>query len=314
MESEFSFSKPLDWPLGGQLIVGAEVMIMYIHEAAELSGTTKKAIEYYCLKGLLSPQVTENGYRDFSDEDVACLKRISLLRSLGVCVEDVQELLDGKDDTAIHRIIEKQETDLARKKEQHELLKELAASMDWNEVQHKVDAAKCRQSVTDRLTEAFPGFWGKYLSLHFGRFLQDPVRTQDQENALHEVCDYLDGVQLEVPKELRHYLDEMNAENSVQVFRKADAALSDAVGDPENWLKNHQEIIDQYLEFRKTAEYQNSPGAQLKELIKQFNQEQGYDSIFIPAMRRLSPAYDEYVLMLQKANQIFLEKIQKQKG
>lgn len=31
---------------------------MYIHEAAELSETTKKAIEYYCQKGLLSPQTS----------------------------------------------------------------------------------------------------------------------------------------------------------------------------------------------------------------------------------------------------------------
>ena len=29
---------------------------MYIHEAAERAGTTKKAIEYYCMKGLLSPR------------------------------------------------------------------------------------------------------------------------------------------------------------------------------------------------------------------------------------------------------------------
>ena len=28
---------------------------MYINEAAKLSGTTKKAIEYYCQKGLLDP-------------------------------------------------------------------------------------------------------------------------------------------------------------------------------------------------------------------------------------------------------------------
>ena len=39
----------------------------------------------------------------------------------------------------------------------------------------------------------------------------------------------------------------------------------------------------------------NSDGAKLKEVLKRFNQEQGYNSVFIPAMRKLSPAYDEYV-------------------
>lgn len=280
---------------------------MYIHEAAERSGTTKKAIEYYCMKGLLSPRVSENGYKDFSEEDVACLKKISLLRNLGVSVEDIRELLSGKDDTALRRTIEKQETILRRRKEQNEMLKELEASQDWDAVYLKAAAAESRQSVTDRLTAAFPGFWGKYLALHFGQFLQEPVRTGDQEKALREVCDYLDSVQLEVPEELKDCLDEMDTDIGRQAADQADAALSEAAEDPEGWLKNNKEIIDQYLEFQKTAEYRNSPGAKLKELIREFNEEQGYNSVFIPAMRRLSPAYDEYLVKLEKADRIFMQ-------
>ena len=280
---------------------------MYIHEAAERSGTTKKAIEYYCMKGLLSPRVSENGYKDFSEEDVACLKKISLLRNLGVSVEDIRELLSGKDDTALRRTIEKQETILRRRKEQNEMLKELEASQDWDAVFLKAAAAESRQSVTDRLTAAFPGFWGKYLALHFGQFLQEPVRTGDQEKALREVCDYLDSVQLEVPEELKDCLDEMDTDIGRQAADQADAALSEAAEDPEGWLKNNREIIDQYLEFQKTAEYRNSPGAKLKELIREFNEEQGYNSVFIPAMRRLSPAYDEYLAKLEKADRIFMQ-------
>ena len=280
---------------------------MYIHEAAERSGTTKKAIEYYCMKGLLSPRVSENGYKDFSEEDVACLKKISLLRNLGVSVEDIRELLSGKDDTALRRTIEKQETILRRRKEQNEMLKELEASQDWDAVYLKAAAAESRQSVTDRLTAAFPGFWGKYLALHFGQFLQEPVRTGDQEKALREVCDYLDSVQLEVPEELKDCMDEMDTDIGRQAADQADAALSEAAEDPEGGLKNNREIIDQYLEFQKTAEYRNSPGAKLKELIREFNEEQGYNSVFIPAMRRLSPAYDEYLAKLEKADRIFMQ-------
>lgn len=54
----------------------------------------------------------------------------------------------------------------------------------------------------------------------------------------------------------------------------------------------------------------NSDGAKLKEVLKRFNQEQGYNSVFIPAMRKLSPAYDEYVLKLQKADQAFSQRYQ----
>ena len=278
---------------------------MYIHEAAKFSGTTKKAIEYYCQKGLLSPKFTENGYRDFTEEDVVCLKKISLLRSLGVSVEEIRELLNGNESTVFQRIIQEQESVLQRRKEQNELLKELAASLDWKAVQFKATVAESRQSVTERLTRAFPGFWGKYLSLHFGQFLQDPVQTKDQENALHEICEYLDAVQFEIPEELENEFDEMHRNRSRVVQRKADEALTEAVNDPEGWLKNNREIIDQYIEFQKTDEYRNSPGFRLMELLREFNQDKGYDAVFIPAMRRLSPSYDEYMIKLQKANQIF---------
>ena len=230
---------------------------MYIHEAAERSGTTKKAIEYYCMKGLLSPRVSENGYKDFSEEDVACLKKISLLRNLGVSVEDIRELLSGKDDTALRRTIEKQETILRRRKEQNEMLKELEASQDWDAVYLKAAAAESRQSVTDRLTAAFPGFWGKYLALHFGQFLQEPVRTGDQEKALREVCDYLDSVQLEVPEELKDCLDEMDTDIGRQAADQADAALSEAAEDPEGWLKNNREI-NIYTSFYQLRSYNSN--------------------------------------------------------
>lgn len=278
---------------------------MYIHEAAKFSGTTKKAIEYYCRKGLLSPQFTENGYRDFTEKDVVCLKKISLLRSLGVSVEETRELLNGNDRTVFQRIIQKQEAVLQKRKEQNELLKQLAASLDWNAVQLKADAAESRQSVTERLARAFPGFWGKFLSLHFGRFLQDPVRTSDQENALHEICEYLDGIQFEIPEELENELDEMNSDTGRMVQHKTDEALAEAVNDPESWLKNNKETIDRYLEFQKTDEYRNSAGFRLMELVREFNQDHGYNTVFIPAMRRLSPAYDEYMIKLQEADRIF---------
>jgi chaperonin cofactor prefoldin len=86
--------------------------------------------------------------------------------------------------------------------------------------------------------------------------------------------------------------------------------MAEAVNDPESWLRDNKEIIEQYRELRKTSEFQNSPGFKLMELLRKFNEEQGYNTIFIPAMRRLSPAYDEYMIRLQKANQVFLNQYQ----
>ena len=289
-------------------MVKLEVKCMYINEAAKITGTTKKAIEYYCQKGLLDPLISENGYKVFSAEDVEKIKKISLLRSLGVSVANISELVNEGDSLAFRKIIDAQQRDLQRRKEQNDLLKELASSMDWKAVNLKAATVECRESVIDRLMIAFPGFWGKYLSLHFREFLWNPIETEEQENAYHEICDYLDSVQLEIPDELEDYMDALNTLDSQEAFLNTRTALSDAIDDPENWLVNNKEILEQYLEFQKTVEYQNSDGAKLKELLKKFNQEQGYNSIFIPAMRKLSPAYGEYILKLQKVDKIFSRK------
>ena len=285
-------------------------MLMYINEAAKLTGATKKAIEYYCQKGLLDPAISENGYKFFSAEDVEKLKKISLLRSLGVSVANIAELVNKGDSLAFWKIIDTQRRDLQRRKEQNDLLKELASSLDWNAVKLKAAAAECRESVIDRLMIAFPGFWGNYLSLHFREFLMNPIETEEQENAYHEICDYLDSVHMEIPDELEDYVDSLNTLDSQEIFLNTRNALSDVIDDPENWLVNHKEIIERYLKFQDTEEYRNSDGAKLKEVLKRFNQEQGYNSVFIPAMRKLSPAYDEYVLKLQKADQAFSQRYQ----
>ena len=132
--------------------------------------------------------------------------------------------------------------DLQRRKEQNDLLKELALSLDWNAVKLKAAAAECRESVIDRFMIAFPGFWGNYLSLHFREFLMNPIETEEQENAYHEICDYLDSVHMEIPDELEDYLDSLNTLDSQEIFLNTRNALSDVIDDPENWLVNHRAV------------------------------------------------------------------------
>ena len=45
-------------------------------EIQKETGLTRKAIEYYEDKGLIHPQKSENGYRDYSTEDLEILKKV----------------------------------------------------------------------------------------------------------------------------------------------------------------------------------------------------------------------------------------------
>lgn len=69
---------------------------MKINEVEKLAGITKKNIRFYEEQGLLTPRRnSENGYRDYGDEDVLVLRRIRFLRKLGVPIEEIRLMLTG---------------------------------------------------------------------------------------------------------------------------------------------------------------------------------------------------------------------------
>ena len=71
---------------------------MKIKQVEELVGITSKNIRFYESQGLISPDRSENGYRDYHEKHVETLKRIKFLRKLGVSVEDIRLLLEEKRD------------------------------------------------------------------------------------------------------------------------------------------------------------------------------------------------------------------------
>ena len=69
---------------------------MKINEVEALVGITKKNIRFYEEKGLLSPsRNSENGYRDYGESEVAALRRIKLMRKLGVPIEEIRRMQEG---------------------------------------------------------------------------------------------------------------------------------------------------------------------------------------------------------------------------
>ncbi len=68
---------------------------MTVKEVEALSGMPRANIRFYEAEGLLTPARNANGYRDYSQEDVAVLQRIRLLRLLGLPIEDIKGLQSG---------------------------------------------------------------------------------------------------------------------------------------------------------------------------------------------------------------------------
>ena len=87
---------------------------MKIKQVEELVGITSKNIRFYEDQGLLQPQRTENGYRDYGLEEVEILKQIKLFRKIGVPVEEIHRVFHRE--IEIGDCLEKQESLLRKEK------------------------------------------------------------------------------------------------------------------------------------------------------------------------------------------------------
>lgn len=90
---------------------------MTIKEVEELSNMTRANIRFYEKEGLITPQRDPNGYRNYTEQDVDTLKRIRLLRTIHLSLEEIRSLSEKESELTdvllVHlRTLEKEQKDL----------------------------------------------------------------------------------------------------------------------------------------------------------------------------------------------------------
>ena len=281
---------------------------MLINEAARKCGITKKAVQYYVEQGLVDPKVLENGYRDFSEEDTKVLKRVVLYRKLGLSIREIRRVLEDRGE--ISGILYQRELELEQEKTKQEWLKRLAAGEAIEDLEPEIDPLSSNTIIIQKLGELFPGYYGKIIRLHFSRYLTGKVETEEQKKAFHQIIEFFDRVpEIRLPDDLREYLDacmeEGSGEEETERLRRVLQEQEYALQNLDEFVRNHKKVLDDYQKYRQTEEYQNSPACRLMETMKQICAANGYDDTFIPAMRKLSPLYNEHYEQLLKANEQF---------
>lgn len=95
---------------------------MTIKEVEEQTGLARSNVRFYEKEKLIEPSRNDsNGYREYSEKDVADIRKIAYLRTLGISIEDIRSIISGQ--IELHEVIEKQHealegqiTDLSRAK------------------------------------------------------------------------------------------------------------------------------------------------------------------------------------------------------
>ena len=280
---------------------------MLINQVSKTTGLTKKAIEYYTSQGLVSPSVLNNGYRDYSENDIGALNKISILRKLNLGTDEIKTILSDKSNTAMQVVSVRKELDFQRESAKNITLGKLSSGKSYSEISAELQALDNSKTVTEKLLEAFPGYYGRFICLHFARFLNEPIRTESQQTAYETIISFLDNAPpLNLPEDLQEYLIESTKHIGTAQIKDMVESTKKSIENPDNFLSANKEVLEQYLAFKQSEEYKNSPAHKSMKLIKEFNSTSGYYDIFIPALKKLSSSYAEYYRRLEAANKKLL--------
>ena len=282
---------------------------MLINEIAKKCNTTKKAVQYYVEQGLIVPNVLENGYKDFSEQDTKLLKQIVLYRKLGLSISEIKRVLVNH--IELTYILHQRTLELEREKVKQELLKRLETGEKLENLELEINNISSNTIVIKKLLELFPGYYGKFISLNFSRYLTGKIETEEQMKAFCQIIEFFDNVpDINLPDDLQQYLDdyleEYSSKEGIEKINHILQGKDNAVQNIDEFVKNNKDILDEYKKMKQTDTYKNSPAFRLMEYMKRFCTINGYYDIFIPAMRMLSPLYNEYYEQMLKANDKFI--------
>lgn len=283
---------------------------MLINEVAKQCNLTKKAIQYYVDQKLIFPDTLENGYKNFSQKNIETLKLISLYRKLGLSIAEIKNILSKN--IEIKTILYKRTLDLEEEKIKQDLLKRICDGEDVKKLEQEINNINSKSIIIKKLMDLFPSYYGKFISLNFSRYLTCKIETEEQMKAFREIIDFFDNVpDFDIPDDLQEYLDKYLEEYSSNTgIEKINHILNErdkSIKNIDEFVKSNKEVLDIYNEYKQTEEYKNTPAYRLMQLMKEFCSTNGYYDKFIPAMRKLSPLYNEYYEQLLKANEEFIK-------
>ncbi len=135
--------------------------LLQIGEVAKLIGVSPKTIRYYHEIGLLAePKRTEGGYRLYAAQDLLRLQRIRRLRSLGLHLDRIREILGESDveqkvilRNALQSLVEELTAQILELEERRELLKTLLAEeiLDQPHLPEEASSSLLLDLVRDQL-------------------------------------------------------------------------------------------------------------------------------------------------------------------
>lgn len=269
---------------------------MLLNEIIKEVGMTKRAVKYYEEKGLLTVNKDNNGYRNYSKQDVDTLKKISVYRKLGIGIKDIQKLLKTDNKSILLHIYQEKLQEHVLQDYELKALKQFIDDGNADKANELLDY----QTVENAIESLLPGKeWANYFKSHFKPFLNIRLITPEQKQALQNILEYCDKTTLKIP-----FMMEigMKIANTIsQESRTADEMIAYYRDMDENEYHKLKERVYAGAKM-KTGMMKYHPSFIAQRKMQKELQNKGYNDIFIPNVMVLSPKYAEYKKSLDALN------------
>ncbi len=275
-------------------------------EVQNKTGLTRKTIEYYEEKGIIDPVRLENGYRDYSEEDVEILKKVALFTKLGLSLKEIREIIfEGG---SLSSVLRTRQYELSVEEKKKEILEMIVKCADKGDIDEKVKNLEMNDTIYKKLVNVFPGYYGQLFFSAYRPFLNEPLKD-DGRAAFEKFVGYLDSLpEFNLTDEEKEYLDKISAGFDMETLDEINRSKIDAVSNSKEWLEENREIIDEYEKYKNSDEYKNSEFKKLQDKLSKYMTDNNYYEVAIPLIRKFSPSYDEYYRKLIKANEDYLNR------
>lgn len=274
---------------------------MLRNEIQNKTGLTRKAIEYYEEKGLIKPEKSENGYREYSEEDFEILTKISLFRKLGINISEIEELLSS-DGVGLGSMLRKKQHKLDIEEKRKNILELIIKGESQETINKKISLIENEETIYEKLQMAFPGYFGQMLFSAYQPFLNESLNKVESD-AFDEYIHFLDSLpNLDLNEYEKEYIEKLSSAFDMNDLKNINNSKIEAVNSAEKWLEEHDTDIKKYKEFKNSDEYLNSPLKQIQDKLQKFMIDNSYYETAIPLIRKFSKSYDDYYKKLLKAN------------
>lgn len=261
---------------------------MLLNEIVKEVGMTKRAIKYYEEKGLLTVNKDNNGYRNYSKQDVDTLKKISVYRKLGIGIKDIQKLLKTDNKSILLHIYQEKLQDHVLQNSELKALKQFIDDGNADKANELLDY----QTVENAIESLLLGKeWANYFKSHFKPFLNIKLITPEQKQALQNILEYCDKTTLKIPFMMQIGMKIANTVS--QESKSADEMIAYYRDMNENEYNKLKERVYAGVKM-KTGIMKYHPSFIAQRKMQKELQNKGYNDIFLPNLMVLSPKYAEY--------------------